>query len=183
MQFRGTRADLERSIRLIPHVLAGRHPDVLGLAPVFFGYVANAVLKEIRGAFLTKLDGGTGSDGIKWAELAVATIAKRRRAGRDDSDLLIETGALLQSIRPGIDHHPLGNPEQVFDIHPGGVTVGTANERADYHQQGSPGRMPARPIVPPDGSLPVAWEPMVEAAMEEGMRRVIEMVVSAGGIA
>jgi hypothetical protein len=181
MQFRGTRADLERSIRLIPSVLAGAHPDVLGIREVFFGYVANAVLREIRDAYLVKLDGGTGSDGIRWAELAVATLAKRRSKGRTDSEILLETGDLLASLRPGIGHHPLGNPEQVFDVKPGGVTVGTADRKADRHQTGTE-FMPARPIVPPDGELPPAWIEPVERAMEEGIAKVIEMVVSNGGI-
>ncbi len=182
MQFRGTRASLKRSLALIPKVLTGLHNDSLGLCEVFYGHIGNAVLAEIRGAYLVKLEGGLGSDGIRWAELAVATVAKRRRAGREDSDILIETGALLQSLRPGVGHLPLGNPDQVFDIKPGSVTVGTQNERADWHQNGSPGRMPARPIVPPDGKLPPAWEEPVERAVEEAMTKVIEMVCAAGGI-
>lgn len=181
MRWRGTKAELLNSLRLVPRVLAGVHPDALGIAPVFWGTIANAALKEIRGAYLTKLEGFEGSDGVTWAKLAVATLAKRQREGRDDADILLETGRLLASLRPGADHFPLGNPDQVFDIHPGGVTVGTAHEHADKHQRGTT-HMPARPIVPVDGNLPRAWEKPVEDAMRDAMLKVIAMVVDAGGI-
>ncbi len=182
MQWRGTKADLVRSIRLLPLVLAGTHPDPADLHGIFWGYVGNAVLKLIREAYLVKLDGGEGSDGITWAKLAASTLAKRRRKGRDDEEILIEMGSLLASLRPGTDDRPSGVVDQVFDIGRAGVTVGTAEEKADWHQHGRE-NMPARPIVPPDGEIPVAWEEPIEAAMQQGLERVIEEMCRVGGIA
>ncbi len=42
--------------------------------------------------------------------------------------------------------------------------------------------LPARPIVPPDGEIPVAWEEPIEAAMQQGLERVIEVMCNVGGI-
>ncbi len=179
LRWRGTRAQLTAALRSLPAVLAGRAPDPHGLHAIFWGYVGNAVLGEIRGAYLTKATGGVGSDGIAWPDLALATLQKRRRAGRTDSDILLETGRLLQSLRPGPDELPSLHPDQVFKIDARGVTVGTDAEYADFHQYGTP-HMPPRAIVPPNGELPDAWVEPVERAMEVALQKVIEVLIAAG---
>lgn len=182
MKFKGTKSALVRSLKLIPSVLAGHHPDALGIAPVFFGHVGNTVLRLISEDFEARLAGGAAKDGSTWAPLAEATIAKRRREGRSDDEILIESRSLLASLRPGLEHYAAGIAGQVFDIAPGSVTVGSQVEYADFHQRGVPGKLPARPIVPPTGDIPAAWEPELSRSCEEAMTRVIEMVVNAGGI-
>lgn len=183
MNWNGSQTDLVRSIRLIPAVLSGNHPDALGLGAIFWGFVGNAVLELVREAYLVKAAGGTGSDGIKWAPLKPATTQnKRPRSPYVASDILIETQALIDSLKPGIGQYASGAVDQVFKVEPGGVTVGTEVSYADFHQTGVPPHLPARPIVPPSGQLPTAWEPQVEAAMEQAMVKVIEAVVLGGGI-
>jgi hypothetical protein len=88
----------------------------------------------------------------------------------------------MASLEPaGPDPDAPRPPEQVFDLSvPGTVTVGTANETADRHQTGTT-RMPARPIVPPDGELPAAWEKELEAAGERAMTAVLEILLNNGG--
>jgi len=183
LRFRGSKAELRRSLSLIPQVLAGRYPDSLGLHGVFWASIGNTVLAEIEGAYRVKLSGGVGADGIRWQPLAAATLERRARAGRTDDRILLELGELLRSLEPGTDDVPSGAKDQVFAIGKDGVTVGSQNARADFHQHGVPGRLPARPIVPPDGKLPPGWQPALERAIEKAMAEVIRMVVLNGGIA
>ncbi len=180
MTFNGSKDRLVASLKLIPSVLAGKHPDRLNLCPQFWGCVGNAVLRSALGDYLTKMFGGTGLDGVKWAPLAAATLAKRRRAGRGDDDILVETLTLIGSLQPGPGDLPSGAPGQVFEPRPGGVAVGSDLPYADFHQNGVPPHLPARPFLPAD--LPAGWEAAVERGMEEGLVRVIEEVVAAGGI-
>jgi hypothetical protein len=161
-------------------VLAGSEVDHWGVHPLFWGLVGNGVLNLIKRDFLVKLSGGRGLDGVRWAELAVATLAKRRRAGREDGDILFETGALLASLTPGADEFPSGTaPDQIFVIHPGGVEVGTADRTAERHQKGTE-YMPARPVVP-TGAFTPGWEDELERICAEAMTRVIERVCEMGG--
>lgn len=166
---------------MIPQVLAGHYHDPLDLNKLFWGFVGNAVLKLVREAYEVKRHGGRGSDGIQWQPLAEATLAKRRGQGRFDEEILIETERILASLRPGVAERIAGHPDQVFRIVPGGVKVGTAVPYADRHQEGAE-YLPARPIVPPDGLLPPAWQAPIEEAMEAGLVAVIERICAAGGI-
>lgn len=180
--WRGTRAGLHAALRKLPAVLAGVEPDPHGLSRIFLAEVGDAVLEEIRAAFVVKSRGGTGSDGIRWQDLKESTLERRRRKGIDHDRRLEETGALLASLTPGTGDPDAARPaNQVFDIEPGGVTVGTQDEKASKHQDGW-ANVPARPIVPEDGSLPAAWEREVEEAMERGMEKVIEEMCRRGGV-
>lgn len=177
----GTEAELVATLKRIPGILAGREPDPLRLSEVFFGHVGNRVLELITEDFKIKSGGGVGVDGEAWLPLAAYTLERRRRKGLTHEDILVEYGDLLKSLLPGVDGQPSGATGQVFRLEPGGITVGTEDRKADFHQKGA-GRTPARPIVPPDGRLPAAWERPVEEAMEEAMVKVMEIVVAAGGI-
>ncbi len=180
MTFKGSKADLIRSLNLIPAVLAGTYPDLHGLHAIFWGYVGNAVLKLAQDDYKAKMLGGVGLNAAWWAELAKSTLAKRKRAGRTDEDILYETGALLKSLTPGADDFRSNADDQVFDLQRDGVKVGTKVAYVDYHQKGIAGRMPARPVIPTD--LPLAWESEVEEAMQEGLKVVIGVMVNAGGL-
>lgn len=171
--WRGTREELRQALRAIPGVLAGRDFDPWGAHDLFWTMVGNAALGLIRRDFLTKLSGGYGLDGVRWAQLAVATLVRRRAKGREDDDILYETGALLASLTPGTDEFiNAAAPDQVFVIHRGGVEVGTADRTADRHQKGTE-RMPARPVVP-TGELTHGWEQEIERACELALVKVVE---------
>jgi hypothetical protein len=182
VRWRGTRADLRAKLKAIPRVLAGLDPDPLGLHPLFWGTIANGALAACAQDYADKLAGGTGRfDGVKWAQLAVATLAKRKRAGNDDESILVETGTLLASLQPGIDEHPNARaPDQVFVVRRAGVEVGTADPKADWHEAGIPGRMPARTVMPPE-PLPAAWEAELERVALGALQKVIEKLVESGG--
>lgn len=178
----GTRADLVRSLRLIPEVLAGTYPDQLGLGAVFWGYIGNAALEQIEGDFDARMRGGVGPDGKPWAALKPSTLRSKRPIYPFYKDeILAETGKLLASLESRRGYVPSGAADQIFDIKPGSVTVGSKEKKADLHQYGTD-RMPARPIVPPDGQIPKAWDNRIEEAMEDGLKAVIEIVCANGGI-
>lgn len=181
LTFRGTHADLMRSLNLIPQVLSGKVPDDLGLRELLFGELGRTVLRLAWGDFATKMAGGTGADGIRWQPLAEATLLRRQRSGREDSDILRETLRLMRSLEPGTGAAP-ANPDQVFEVLKDGVRVGSAAPHADFHQYGVPDRTPARPFLPPDDEIPPGWESEIDRALERGMVQVITRMVEAGGV-
>jgi hypothetical protein len=175
-RWRGTRAELLSELKKLPSVLSGRLPDDHGLGRVFLAVLGNAALAEITAAFRVKSEGGTGSDGVKWAPLKESTLERRRAKGIEHDRRLEETGDLLDSLRPGSDDPDAPRPlHQVFDVEPGAVTVGSSLPYADRHQRGTD-HMPARVIVPPDGALPPAWEAAVEAAAERALDAVMDLL-------
>lgn len=182
INWKGSKDDLLRSIRLIPAVLAGTHADPLGLKELFWGYVGNTVLDLIQRNFKDKMQGRGGYDGIPWHELAKMTLKlKRPQAPYTKFDILAETGALFDSLEPGSHEVPSGAVNQVFDFLTEGVRVGSKGPKADAHQEGREDtNLPARPFVPDD--IPAAWYPDIEFAMEEGIEAVIAKMVANGGI-
>lgn len=179
LRWKGTKADLLASLRRLPAVLSGREPDPLGLGAILQGFVGNAALARIRADFLAKSAGGVGSDGVRWPALAESTLERRRRKGLTHEDILVEYGSLLASLTAGTGEKPSGAADQVFRLEADGVTVGTAERKADIHQKGT-GRIPARPITPDD--LPPGWTPDIEAAAERAMEMILERVCDAGGL-
>lgn len=173
MNFRGTRARLVASLKLIPAVLAGRHPDALGLREVFFNSLGAAVLRLAQDDFRTKLGGGTGRDGIRWQPLAEATLERRRRAGRTDDSILVETLRLLASLE-------FDSADSYVTPTEGGAVVGSSVPYGSFHQHGIPGRLPARPVFPAD--IPAGWLEAFEAACVEALAPVVARVAERGGI-
>jgi hypothetical protein len=172
----GTRAELHRQLALLPSVLAGHRSDPHGLGELFLKEVGREVLDLIYEAFLVKSRGGVGSDGISWAELKESTLERRRRKGITHDRRLEEHGDLLASLKPG---EPGTVANQVFEIEPGAVTVGTSDPKSAKHQEGW-GNVPARPIVP--DALPPAWLGEIQAAMERGYEKVVERMCELGGV-
>ena len=180
MKFRGSRERLLYSLRMIPHVLSGRHQDALGIHDVFWTIIGNEVLRLVQRDYAVKKAGGRTAATGKWKPLAESTLERRRRKGITSEDIMVESARLMESLRAGVDDRVSGAIDQIFDVGPAGVTVGTATPYVDYHQTGVPGRLPARPVVPKD--LPPQWEPHIERAMERALKKVVQLVCDAGGI-
>ncbi len=98
---RARRADLYQQLALLPAIVAGKVPDVGGMAQSLWRALGVEALNAVRESFIEKSRGGTGSDGIKWAQLSPRTVAYSRRhpglnrkrsnarkAGRDSRPLL-----------------------------------------------------------------------------------------------
>jgi len=125
--------------------------------------IGNSLVSDIQETF----DTSTSPWGERWAALAPATIAARRKGNRSATDKpLLNFGRLKSSIVP----RPL----------PDGVAVGSSDTEGKVlmHQFGSTRRnVPARPFMPIRGNavdMPETWKEnildMVQAHLERAMR-------------
>jgi len=126
-----------------------------------------------------------GEKGAKRMAAAVAwKVVKDRGAktlvellGGRAVEILRDTGELFRSLTPGIGDQPSGADGQIFKTPPGALVVGT-NKKPQHHQ-GDPKRgLPARPFWPPDGTIPSAWWPAIDAAIVTGFVEVIRVILS-----
>lgn len=76
--YSGTRAELKRTLFMLPGILSGRLPDQEGLGEGFRNALGFAALSDIRSAYIEKARGGTDEMGIRWPKLKPSTIARRR---------------------------------------------------------------------------------------------------------
>lgn len=81
--YRGTRQQLTQLLASLPSIMAGRAPDLHGVAKGLQLRVGVAFLSQVQQDYVTKSRGGTGKDGVKWAPLKTSTIVARRRSKED----------------------------------------------------------------------------------------------------
>lgn len=202
--FRGSREDLRRALRSLPAILAGRAPDPLGIARLVQLRLGTVLLSKILQAALVKSRRGTGDDGIKWAELAPATIAARTRTraevrafrlakarnprltalafyGGREVDIGADTRRMIRSLTPGVDGAEPANPDQILRPGSGELVVGSNVPYAGAFHDGRDPHQPARPLWPPDGRLPGPWADAIAGALVRAMPLVVEMIVRNGG--
>lgn len=110
---------------------------------------------------------------IAWATLkreGAKTLLEK--LGSRQVDILRDTGLLFKSLSPGVDDRPSGADGQIFETPPGRVIVGT--NQKPWHHKGNPAKnLPARPLWPPDGSIPQAWWPSIRRAILAGVVRAV----------
>lgn len=201
IRFRGTRDELRRILAMVPAVCAGRGVAARAAQSLQLR-VGVALLSQIQQDYVTKARGGTGRDGVKWAPLKPATIARRRRTPGDKRlakatrqvykemgwrrpnqviqyggrtvEILVDTRKLFRSLAAGVEDRPSREQDQIFETPPGAVIVGTNVPYATTHQHGYPARnVPARPMWPADGHIPDAWWPAIHLAAVRGMIAVV----------
>lgn len=118
--------------------------------------------------------------GIKATQLTGKT--KIQTLGSRDVEILRDTGVLLNSLSPGrwtqsgyTKPTTEGGDEQIFEIEPGEVIVGTNVEYASVHQNGS-ANIPARPFLP-EKEIPTIWWnrwiKVANKALSVALRRLI----------
>lgn len=112
-----------------------RVADTIGDLSDVWPRVAQVLDDASRQQFDT--EGKYGSLG--WQPLASSTIARKAAKGGDPR-ILRDTGDLARSLFRNDD------PAHVFIAGPDGMTWGTTDPKAGYHQRGTP-TMPARPVV------------------------------------
>lgn len=95
--------------------------------------------------------------------------AKTKLAMFGDMPALIlrDTGKLFQSITPGIADQRSNEPDQVFDIFPGGVTVGTNVPYGEHLHKD-------RPLWPP--TIPTPWADAIGLALGRGFKKALELL-------
>ncbi len=128
------------------------------------------LLSEAVDAFQEKSRGGTGSDGIKWAPLKPATIARKNRRGKRNakrkttkggkkrpgagsSQIGVDTGLMRASGQPGY----AGNTQ----VGSTSVTVGYAMEYSHWFDE-------TRKLLPE--KMPDAWQ----KALDDSAQRFID---------
>ena len=86
--------------------------------------------------------------------------------GDQSVDILVKTGALEESMRPGG-----GSSYQIVRRLPNGVIVGTSHPAAAAHQHGTK-HMPARKLYP-EGELPDQWRARLDALIAQGIGELL----------
>jgi hypothetical protein len=115
---------------------------------------------------------------IAWSILkAEGAKTKLDLLGGRQVDILRDTGEMLRALSPGVDDKPSGADGQVFETPPGRVIVGL--NKKPWHHTGIPGRLPARPLWPPDGNLPESWWEDITEAGRTGLIRALVLILSA----
>ena len=158
VRYRGTRENLSRLIaRAVKK--ATRDRTVLDAA-------GQATLRVVHEAFLVKVAGGTDAAGLRWQELAPATLRKKLF-----DRILVDGGDLERSLAPGV----VGRTKlQVFRRRGNAVTVGTRRPFALAQHEGIPGRLPQRRLWPRVRDWPAPWWRKIAGAAKMEVVKVIQ---------
>lgn len=117
---------------------------------------------------------------MAWAALKAAGAQTRIGLfGNRKVDTLRDTGELFRSFSPGIEDRPSHADGQIFQVASGRVTIGT--NKKPWHHRGIPGKLPARPFWPLDGSLPRAWWSYLLGVYQRGLAKLLARYIDRGG--
>lgn len=142
---------LQAAIRDARDSFASRRAAVLRI-------LGTQLLEFAEADYNVKSRGETGSDGIRWEELAPSTRAhKLQQRGRvyrqkGDVPIGIETGQQLGSSLPGFRGRD-GLGGNIFEVADSSVTVGYGRSYSEHFDT-------RRPLLPP--KLPAAWQERLE---------------------
>ena len=121
-------------------------------------------------------EAGAHAAAYAWSILkAEGARTMRQEYGSRPVDILIDKGDLAESLRPGSGH-----PDQILEIEPGAVTIGSARKYAGAHQNGVPGRLPQRKLWPDNGDLPAEWADQLMKVVGFWMGLMAQALVSGG---
>jgi len=112
---------------------------------------------------------------IAWAVLkSEGAQTKLALFGGRQVDIGRDTDVMFRSLSPGVEDRPSHEPDQVFDMPPGQLIVGTNVPYAEHFHA-------RRPLWPPDGNLPPTWASAVAAAGARGLALALVIVLGQGG--
>lgn len=97
--FRGNRMQAKAVAKRLKEILIGRASDPQRLALGVFNAIGLAALSDIKDDFVTKANGGTGEDGVKWQPLSAAYLAYGRRFGPGEQAKLKKAAGLGKANR------------------------------------------------------------------------------------
>lgn len=126
--------------------------------PAFAGPVHQEITEFLRKQFLT--EGGEG--GLKWADLAPATKANRRRPGHGKGGIGVDTARMWTSLVGGTADSP--PPEGYLVITEHSYSRGSTVPYSKWFHSGRVGQ-PARPIFP--HPLPDSLQRKLAAILEK----------------
>lgn len=122
---------------------------------------------------LNERDASARAAQIAWTVLkGQGAKTKLATLGGRSVEILRDTGELLRSFSPGVDGKGEGT---ILQTPLGKVIVGT--NKKPWHQDGIPGRLPARPFWPPDGNLPEAWWNAILEALQQGVAEIVVRIL------
>jgi hypothetical protein len=182
---RASSRQLRQALALLPRIVSGRASGYETLVRALLVRVGLTALGRVKGAFVVKARGGTDEAGERWAPLAPATVAARRRprgvrrSGNRPVEILRDTGLLLNSLSPALPadlakHPPPPVANQVFRLGVAAVMIGTNRKWAWVHHEGLPGKIPQRRLWPAPARWPSAWW---QDILEQAREGLIEMAV------
>ena len=112
---------------------------------------------------------------IAWTQIkAEGGQTKLDVFGHRKVDILRDTGILLNSLSIG-NSYEKRTPDQIFELLLNGVVVGTNVPYARAHNEGVPGRLPARPFIPKEDKIPAVW---LSRLLNTGMRALSNAIAS-----
>jgi hypothetical protein len=95
--------------------------------------------------------------------------------------ILRDKGLLLNSLSPGLiltqeqpPNPPPTPPNQIFDVGPGEVIVGTNRKGAAANHTGIPGKLPQRRLWPNPNNWPASWW---SAVVEQGRMGLVDILL------
>ena len=121
-----------------------------------------ALDRKIRDTFQQQKDPW----GKPWKPLKPATLAGRKRKGRNRTSILVDTAEMFRSLE-----------REVTGANEGVISIGTEDRPVTPHQFGvKENNLPARPMMPirPSGvSIPKTWRDAVDDELVKAMRESI----------
>lgn len=118
---------------------------------------------------------------IAWAELKKdGAKTKLDVLGSRQVDMLRDTSELFRSLQPGVGERESNADGQIIELQEGSGYIVVGTNKKPWHHAGVPGKLPARPLWPLDGSLPEPWAQAASDALTSGMPKAI-MLLARGG--
>jgi len=169
-------SEIRGLVRDLPKTLTGVRvtPKIQKLRDTFWSHFAKAFFKKAYQNYQKKAEGGSDEYGVRWKPLSKSTLirrakkslvslAKQRNKGAANDLILVRTGRLRDSFKPGqiagSSYQPT-NEDQVFEIGRGRMKIGSAVPYADDQDK-------ARPLLGNESRL-------IEAALEEAQKALVK---------
>ena len=169
-EIRGLVKDLPKALT---HVRVS--PKIQKLRDIFWSSFAKSFFKKASENYQKKAAGGSDEYGVRWKPLSKATLirrakgslaslAKKRNKGSANNIILVRTGRLRDSFKPGqasgsSSYKPV-NEDQVFELGRGRMKIGSAVPYADDQDK-------TRPLLGNEGRL-------IEDALKEAQKDLVK---------
>lgn len=122
---------------------------------------------------------GFPADEARKQAARVARSEQYRYLASRPVDIGRDTNRMFQSLAAGFDATPPASSDTTLQYTSGSLLIGSNVPYLAYFHGGT-ARQPARPIAPPDGTIPEAWWPAVLDAGVRGLAQAVEEMIRRG---